>query len=324
MTPKARWWLGMLVVPGTALVGAGAAYLAWRSRLPDRLPGLGDGGADSTMALPAFAAVTLALPAGVWLVGLVGFAFTARLPPSTAHAARTTIQLLVTMTVLPMATAHLLSLHAALDAPTVQDAASPSPATLGGALTLAILCALLVSLSLSGTRAPLESAATGPGPGAVRLVLDRGERAIWHETRTVPLVQWTAVSFALLGVALTVPLVVLTGGPGWAMLGITAAGLALLPLRTYQLAVDGDGVHASLGPIRRRIPIDHIVQATPAVVEPRDWLLTGVLHGSTRNIVLAPGPALSLHLSDDTTFLASCRDTSTAAGLINGMRDRPS
>ena len=321
MIDKMRRPLGMLV-PGAALAGALAAYLSWHPRLPDRLPGLGDGGAGSTMSLAAFAAVTLALPAGVWLAGLAGFAFTARLPSSTAHSTRTTIQLLVTLTVLPMVTAHVLSLHAALDAPTPEEAAAPSTAALGGGLTVAILCALVLSLGLSGTRAPMGGAASVPAREAVRLPLERGEQAAWQETRTVPLVQWTAAFFTLLGIVLTVPLVIVTGGPGWSMLAITAAGLALLPLRTYRLAVDGGGVRASMGPVRRRIPMDHIVQAAPVVVEPHDWLLTGILRGATGNMVLAPGRALSLHLADGTEFLASCRDAPTAAGLINSIRDR--
>ncbi|RAY14083.1 hypothetical protein DPM19_17570 [Actinomadura craniellae] len=321
MNNRARWSVGMLIIPGGALAGALAAALAWRSRLPDRLPGVGGDGPDATMAVAPFVATTLGLPAGLWVLGLVGFAVTTRLPASQAHAIRTGIQLAVTTVTLALTSAVIVVLHSALDAPSTEQASSPAPAVAVTAISAAALAGALVALALAGGRVTMPPAARAPDRSAVRLPLGAAERGTWQETRAIRPLRWAAALLVLAGAALTAVFVPLVGDVGWAMLAVAVTGLLLVPMHAYRLVIDQRTVRASYGPIRRTVAISDIVQAEAVTVEPNEWALAG-MKGAGSSMLLAPGPALSLELADGTTFLTSCRDTATAAGFINSIRDR--
>ncbi|MFI6503898.1 hypothetical protein [Nonomuraea typhae] len=324
MISKVRWLTGMLVLPAVVLGGAALMVLAWRERLPDSLPNKGGAGGRpivSTISLEQLATVLLGVPAILWLAGLVGFVLVGRAPAARAHWMRTSIQVVITTLAVALAASLLIILHAALDAPTAAQASAPSGAVMGVLVPLSALAGALVAFLLAGRRSPAGRAIGAPAPDAPRMNLGGQERAAWQERRVLRAVDWGVAALALAGTAMTAALVLTVGTPGWAGAGAVIVAVALLPMRSYRLAIDERTVKVKLGLISREVALNSVRRADAIDVPADRWLLDGALHGAGAGIVLLPGPALALRLADGTDFVASCRDAPAAASLINSMRD---
>ncbi|MFC4015021.1 hypothetical protein ACFOY2_47950 [Nonomuraea purpurea] len=321
---KIRWLIGMSVPPAV-LGGTLLTMLAWRDRLPTELPNRG--GVDgrpivSTITIEGLAGGMLSAPALLWVAGVVAFVLVGRLPAAPAHWLRATIQVAVTAVSAALSTALLVILHAALDARTAAEAGMPSTAAMIGLVPLAFLAGVLVAALLAGRRSPAGRAIGAPGPDATRLPLAGQEKVAWQERRVHRVVDVAVAALALSGAATTAMLVMTAGSPGWAGAVSVIVPVALLPMRSYRLTIDERAVRVTIGPISREVALDSVRRADAVDVDASEWLLKGVLHGARAGMVLLPGPALALRLADGSDFLISCRDVTTAAGLINSMRDR--
>ncbi|MEU6713550.1 hypothetical protein ABZ897_18860 [Nonomuraea sp. NPDC046802] len=321
---KIRWFIGMSVPPAV-LGGALLTMLAWRDRLPAELPHRG--GVDgrpilSTITIEGLAGVMLGTPALLWLAGLVGFVLVGRLPATLAHWLRATIQVAVTAVSAALSTVLLVILHAATDARTAAEAGMPSTAAMTGLVPLTILAGVLVAALLAGRRSPAGRAIGAPDPDATRLPLADQEKVAWQERRVHRVVDLAVATLALSGAAMTAVLVMTAGSPGWAGVVSVIVPMTLLPMRSYRLTIDERAVRVRIGPISREVALESVRRADVVDVDASQWLLKGVLHGAGAGMVLLPGPALALRLADGSDFLMSCRDATTAAGLINSMRDR--
>jgi hypothetical protein len=315
----------MVVLPAAVLGAAALTVLAWRERLPTSLPnrgGLEGRPVVSTVTVEELTGVLLGVPAILWLAGLAGFVLAGRAPASRAHWMRTSIQVTVTTITVALAAYLLVILYAALDAPTAAQVGTPSAAVMAVLVPLTALAGALGAFLLAGRRSPAGHATGAPDSGAVRLALSGQERAAWQERRVIRAVDWGVAALALVGTAMTAALVLSVGSPGWAGAAVVIVALAMLPMRSYRLAIDERAVKVRLGPISREVALDGVRQADVVDVPAERWLLDGMLHGAGAGVVLLPGPALALRLADGSDFLISCRDAPTAAGLINSMRDR--
>jgi len=84
-----RWVLGIGLLPA-AMLGGAATLLAvgWRDRLPQRLPnsgGVGDRPVLTTISVDGLTAVLGGSALAVWLLGLLVFALSRRVPGAGRH-----------------------------------------------------------------------------------------------------------------------------------------------------------------------------------------------------------------------------------------------
>ncbi|AVT32241.1 hypothetical protein C6361_25405 [Plantactinospora sp. BC1] len=338
---SARWTIGSGLLPAALIGGAVAVTLAWRSRLPESLPnsgGVGDRPMVSTIGVDTLAGVLLGAALTVWLAGLLVFALARGLPGTGRHWLRLGAQVAVNGTAAAAGTVLLMTLAAALDAPTAADVRLSWGyfAALMGLPMVAAAVAGLLAYLLAGAAPPAAPGAGPPAPTraaagpdvpepAVGPLLAAGadERLIWWELRALRPVLWTTGALALTGVLMVAVLVPLVGVVGWAGAAPMVSALAMLPFTRYRLVIDGEAVRVAVGPLRRRVPISAIAAAEPDHLAVQDWLLRSFLRGATAaDVPLLPGPALALRLTDGSRRLVTCRDVPTAVAMVNTLRAR--
>ncbi|MBF9135410.1 hypothetical protein I0C86_41910 [Plantactinospora sp. S1510] len=329
-----RWIAGIGLLPGALLGGATALTLAWRERLPDRLPnqgGVGDRPVMTTIPVDTLTAILIGVALAAWITGLVVFLAAGRLPRIPRHWLRAGVQVAVATVASAAVTILLMVLGAALDATTAADVniswgyfaatmAVPAVVAAGSGL-VAILLAGRAPERPSDPTATTVSAAAPQRAQPTSAVDD--ERLLWWESRSLRPVVWAMVALALSGLLLAAVLVPLVGVPGWAGLAPTVTAPVLLPFTRYRLAIDARGVRLTFGLVRWRLPLTAIAAAEETSLDAATWLTRGMLRGATdRTLPLLPGPVLALRLTDGTCRLVTCRDVGTAVNAVNALRAR--
>ncbi|TDC37826.1 hypothetical protein E1211_09080 [Micromonospora sp. 15K316] len=331
---RARWIAGIGLLPGVLLGGATATTLAWRERLPDRLPnqgGVGDRPVLTTIPVDTLAAILIGVAVVAWVAGLVAFVAAGWLPRTPRHWLRAGIQVAVAAVTGAVLTILLMVLNAALDAATAADVHiswAYFAATMAVPAAVAVVSGL-VALLLAGrapTRNPDAEAPTGVVAAAETAapgLAGDGERLLWWESRSLRPVVWAAASLAITGPLLAALLVPLAGMPGWAGLAPTVTAPILLPFTRYRLAIDAREVRLSFGLYRWRLPLTAIASAEEARLDATTWIARGMLRGATDpTLPLLPGRVLALRLTDGTRRLVTCRDVPTAVEAVNTLRAR--
>ncbi|WP_148307953.1 hypothetical protein [Actinoplanes friuliensis] len=311
-----RGVLGVGLVPAAMIGGAAVVTLGWQNRLPERLPnsgGVGDRPVLTTIGVDTVVAVLGEAAIAVWLLGLVAFALSRGLSGVGRHWVRTGVQVGVCGFVAAAASALLMLLAPALDAPSATDVRL-SWGYFVACLVVPMLVAAvlgLVAYALAGK--PPTDRPAGATPD---------ERLLWWESRALRPVLWLSGALALSGVVLVAALVPLIGVAGWAGAAPAATALVLLPFARYRLVIDQDAVRCAVGPYRRRVPMSRILAAEEGYLPVGTWLTRSALHGAAADLPLLPGPALALRLTDGTRRLVTCRDVRTAVETVNTLRLR--
>lgn len=327
----ARWIAGIGLLPGVLLGGATALTLAWRERLPDRLPnqgGVGDRPVVTTISVDTVTAILIGVALAAWITGLVVFFVAGRLPRLPRHWLRAGVQAAVATVASAAVTILLMVLGAALDATTAADvdiswgyfAATMAVPAVAAAVS-GLLAILLAGRAPREPSDPTRTTTTAAAPQAANAHED--ERLLWWESRSLRPVVWAMVALALSGLLLAAVLVPFVGVPGWAGLTPTVTAPVLLPFTRYRLAIDARGVRLAFGLVRWRLPLTAIAAAEEARLDTTTWLTRGFLRGATdRTLPLLPGQVLALRLTDGTRRLVTCRDVATAASTVNALRAR--
>ncbi|MFG2101535.1 hypothetical protein ACGFJ5_13120 [Micromonospora echinaurantiaca] len=332
----ARWFVGMGLLPGALIGGAIALALAWRERLPDRLPnqgGVGDRPIETTIPVDVLAAVLIGAAVAAWLAGLVVFLAAGRLSRTARHWLRAGAQVAVAAAASAAAAILLMVLGAALDAATAADVHISwgyFAATMAVPAVAAVLSGLVAALLAGRVPGPPTDSTRTPGLATEAQTVQSAtatatgdERLLWWESRSLRPVVWAAVALALSGLLLAAVLVPFVGMPGWAGLAPTVTAPVLLPFTRYRLAIDARGVRLTFGLYRWRLPLTAIAAAEEDRLDAATWLTRGMLRGATdRTLPLLPGRVLALRLTDGTRRLVTCRDVSTAVSAVNRLRAR--
>ncbi|MEU4677729.1 hypothetical protein [Micromonospora sp. NPDC023737] len=329
----ARWIAGIGLLPAALLGGATAVTLAWRGRVPDRLPnqgGVGDRPVLTTIPVDTLTAILIGVAVAAWIAGLVAFLAAGWLPRRPRHWLRAGTQVAVAAVAGAVLTILLMVLNSALDAASAADV-HVSWAYFAATMILPAAAAVisgLVALLLAGrvpagrddSHEPLTVTAAEPtGPAAER----DAERLLWWESRSLRPVVWAAAALALSGPLLATVLVPFVGMPGWAGLASTVTAPILLPFARYRLAIDAREVRFAFGLYRWRLPLAAIAFAEEARLDASTWLARGMLRGATDpTLPLLPGRVLALRLTDGTRRLVTCRDVRTAVDTVNTLRAR--
>ncbi|MCU7825558.1 hypothetical protein [Kitasatospora sp. DSM 101779] len=317
-----RTAVAVTVLPPAA---AAAAVLLGYARLRPQLPEplavhFSAGGADGTLPAWRFLAAALgmialtgdslarlaladgmpsrarrALTAGDWAAAALLGSLCCLVPVANAHAARA-------------ADAHLSGL---------------AVAACGGGAALAAAVGLLLS---GAVLPPAPSGPTAP-PAPVPIELAAGEVVSWSRTVGSPLLR--TLGPALLGLAA----VLLVSGAGAGALPAALIGAISTATGRVRVTVDRHGLTVRLPLVRRpwmRVPLERI-----AAADRREVRWTGVFgdegyrSGPGRSgLVLRPGGAVAVLLTDGREFLVSVPDAATAAGLLTALvrcprEDRP-
>lgn len=330
----ARWITGIGLLPGVLLGGAVAMALAWRGRLPDRLPnqgGVGDRPLVTTISVDTLTVILIGVSLAVWIAGLVAFFAAGWLPRTPRHWLRAGAQVAVAALTGAVVTILLMVLGAALDAATAADVQISWAyfATIMAGSAAAAVVSGLVALLLAG-RLPAQGPGIGPTTAGgtataqtARPAAGDGERLLWWESRSLRPVVWAAAALAISGPLLAAVLVPLVGLPGWAGLAPTVTAPILLPFTRYRLAIDARGVRLAFGLYRWRLPLTAIASAEEARLDASEWLTRGILRGATDpSLPLLPGRVLTLRLTDGTRRLVTCRNVPTAVDTVNTLRAR--
>ncbi|MET7747491.1 hypothetical protein [Micromonospora sp. NPDC005367] len=329
----ARWIAGIGLLPGVLLGCAVAMTLAWRGRLPDRLPnqgGVGDQPLVTTISVDMLATILIGVSLAVWIAGLAGFLAAGWLPRTPRHWLRAGAQVVVAALTGAVVTILLMVLGAALDAATAADVRiswAYFAAIMAGSAAAAA-AAGLVALLLAG-QVPAQRPGTGPATAGdtatarTAQAAGDGERLLWWESRSLRPVVWAAAALAIAGPLLAALLVPLVGLPGWAGLAPTVVAPILLLFSRYRLAIDAREVRFAFGLYRWRLPLTAISSAEEARLDASVWLARGMLRGATDpSLPLLPGRVLALRLTDGTRRLVTCRDVPTAVDTVNTLRAR--
>ncbi|MEU6204033.1 hypothetical protein ABZ814_10620 [Micromonospora musae] len=331
---RARWTAGIGLLPGALLAGATATTLAWRGRLPDRLPnqgGVGGRPVETTIPVDTLAVLLIGVALAAWIAGLVAFLAAGWLPRTPRHWLRAGIQVAVAAVASAVLTILLMVLNAALDAATAADVRiswayfAAMMAMPAGAAVVSGLVALLLAGRAPAQRpdppqptgVPATVATDQPAPAG------GGERLLWWESRSLRPVVWAAAALAITGPLLAALLVPFAGVSGWAGLAPTVTAPILLPFTRYRLAIDAREVRLAFGLYRWRLPLTAIASAEEARLDASTWLARGMLRGATDpTLPLLPGRVLALRLTDGTQRFVTCRDVATAVQAVNTLRAR--
>ncbi|MEV7176017.1 DUF1648 domain-containing protein [Kitasatospora sp. NPDC093679] len=323
LSPRpSRAAVAVTVLPTAAAAAAVLlVYAALRPRLPDPLAVHFSGdGADGTLPGWRFLAASLGLIALIG--GALGRLALADTLPARARRALTAgtwaaAALLGTLCCLvPAANAH---------AGRAADARLPGTvaALCGGAAVLAAAVGLLLSGAV--VRPAPAAAAAPPAPAPVELAA--GETASWSRTVGSPLLG--TLGPALLGLAA----VLLLAGAGAGALPAALIGALTTAAGRVRVTVDRNGLTVRLPLLRRprvQLPLERI-----AAADRREVRWTGVFgdegyrSGPGRSgLVLRPGEAVAVRLTDGREFTVSVPDAGTAVGLLDALvrrsrEDRP-
>ncbi|MEV6209904.1 hypothetical protein [Kitasatospora sp. NPDC051914] len=231
-----------------------------------------------------------ALTAGGWAAAALLGSLCCLVPAANAHAAR------------------------AADA---RSSGTAVAACIGGAALAAVLGLLLSGAVL---RPAPAGQATPPVPAPIRLA--PGEAVSWSRTVGSPLLR--TLGPALLGLAA----VLLVSGAGAGALPAALIGAIATATGRIRVTVDRHGLTVCLPLLRRpwmQLPLERI-----AAADCREVRWTGIFgdegyrSGPGRSgLVLRPGEAVAVLLTDGREFIVSAPDAATAAGLLTALVRRP-
>ncbi|TDC75372.1 DUF1648 domain-containing protein [Streptomyces hainanensis] len=303
--------VAVVAVPfGLAAVAYGAVFLANQDRLPERLATHFGSGGEADGYLSRATALWFG---GGMLLGL-GLLFSLMLlRAKDASGQRLTAAVGAGMAVTlgyPLVMTVLIN----------TDVSDPAAARLP-MWHVAVL--LLAGLAVGG----LAWWVVGPGasnaaePPVPALALAEGESASWSRTMVSRVVLVAAGAGALGG------MLVVLFGPPWAGLVPLVVALFCAVSASVRVTVDRHGlaVGSTLLPRPRlAVPLDRIVSATSVEVNAAaDFGGWGYrIRPGRRGVVLRSGEALSARLTGGREFVVTVDDSTTAAALLNGLRDR--
>lgn len=315
---RRRHRLALLTAVCCLLVLAAATALAWswRDDLPDPIAthwnagGRPDGfGSLASYLVPLWTAGALCVAAFCALVAFRGQSATTR-RMGVASSVWITV-FLAAIALIPLA-----GQRGATAAADTRDGMASLAVALAGSLVIAALAARAVPGD-----PPLP--ATGPvTPGAERLPLNPGERAVWIGTvSSTPILVAGGVATALVtALAIETRL--------WALLVVALLLAALLgTMASFDVRIDQDGltVRSAAGWPRARVPAGEVIRASAVQVSPfRQYGGWGwrVRADGDVGIVLRRGEAIEVRRTGDRSLTVTVDGAEQAAALLNTMADQ--